>query len=170
MSILVGVLLACAVAGVLAGIVWEWVWTPPSGIAYQGRWVLDEDGLPHEFSGTGWYVVVAASAGLLLGLATAVAARDREVLRLAALAVGAVLAGWVMFHVGHALGPPDPARLARGADDLTAIPGDLRVGGAELHERWYALDSAAFVALPAGALLGFAAVMLGLGPRRRSDG
>ena len=57
------VLVAAAALGALAGVVWEWVWTPPSGVAFQGKFVLDENGLPGEFSGTGWYVVVAAAAG-----------------------------------------------------------------------------------------------------------
>ena len=160
------VVAASVVVGALAGVVWEWVWTPPSGIAYQGRWVLDEDGLPSEFSGTGWYVVVAAAAGILLGAGTALATRDDEVVSLVAVAVGAVLAGWLMFYVGHGLGPPDPRSVAPGADDLTAIVGDLRVGGAGVHPRLYALDSPAFVALPAGALLAFAALLLSLAPRR----
>lgn len=164
------VLVAAAAVGALAGVVWEWVWTPPSGIAYQGRWVLDENGLPSEFSGTGWYVVVAAAAGLLLGTGTALATREDEVVTLLAVAIGAVLAGWLMFHVGHRLGPPDPRALASGADDLTAIVGDLRVGGAGVHPRPYALDSPAFAAFPAGALLAFAALVLGLAPGRRSGG
>lgn len=163
------VLLALAV-GALAGVVWEWVWTPPSGIAYQGRFVLDENGLPAEFSGTGWYVVVAAAAGLLLGAATALTTRDREVATLVVLAVASVLAGWVMFHVGHDLGPADPRAIASGAKDLTAIDGDLRIDGAGLHPRPWALDSPAFVAFPGGALLGFAAVLLSVVPRSRSRG
>ncbi len=163
------VLVAAAVLGALAGVVWEWVWTPPSGVAFQGRFVLDENGLPGEFAGTGWYVVVAAAAGVLLGAGAALMSRDGEVATLVAVAVGAVLAGWLMFHVGHALGPPDPAVLAASADDLTAIKGDLRVGGAGLHPHVYAFDSAAFVAFPAGALLAFSAVLLALTPRRRTD-
>lgn len=164
------VVAAAAVLGALAGVVWEWVWTPPSGIVVQGRWLLDETGLPSEFSGTGWYVVVAAAAGLLLGAGTALTARDGEVVSLVAVALGAVLAGWLMFHVGHELGPPDPRPIARGADDLTAVVGDLRVGGAGVDPRIYALDSPAFVAFPAGAVLAFAALLLSLGPRRRSRG
>ncbi len=164
------VLVAAAVLGALAGVVWELIWTPPSGIAYQGKFVLDENGLPGEFSGTGWYVVVAAAAGILLGAGAALATRDGEIVSLAAVALGAVLAGWLMFHVGHALGPPDPGPIAAKADDLTAIVGDLRVGGAGLHPRPFALDSAAFVAFPAGALMAYAALLLAVAPRRRTDG
>ncbi|WP_426244219.1 hypothetical protein [Nocardioides sp. LHG3406-4] len=162
------VLLLAAALGALAGVVWEWVWTPPSGVAYRGHWVLDENGLPTEFSGTGWYILIAAAGGIVLGAGTALLTRDGEVASLVTVTLGALLAGWLMFHVGHDLGPPDPATLAAGADDLTAIPGDLRVGGAGLHPRPYALDSAAFVAFPAGALLAFAGLLLGLAPRRPS--
>ncbi|WP_248582122.1 hypothetical protein [Nocardioides sp. InS609-2] len=162
------VLVGAAVLGSLAGVVWEWVWTPPSGVAYQGRFVLDENGLPGEFSGTGWYVVVSAAAGILLGAGAALLSRDGEVVSLVAVALGAVLAGWLMFQIGHSLGPPDPAVLAASADDLTAINGDLRVGGAGVHPHVYTFDSAAFVAFPAGALLAFSALVLALTPRRRT--
>lgn len=160
------ILVAAAVLGVLAGVVWEWIWSPPSGVAYEGRFVLDQNGLPSEFSGTGWYIVVAAVAGILLGVGAALVSRDGEVVSLVAVSVGAVLAGGLMFHVGHALGPPDPAVLAASAEDLTALRGDLRVGGVGGRPHFYTFDSAAFVAFPAGALLAFSALVLMLSPRR----
>ena len=39
--------------------------------------------------------------------------------------VGAALAGFLMWRVGHALGPPDPRTVAATADDFDPIPSDL---------------------------------------------
>ena len=60
-----------AVAGALAGAVWEWVWTPPVGVAVHHQWLQDESGLRGDFSATGTYVLVAVAAGLLTGVVVA---------------------------------------------------------------------------------------------------
>ena len=98
LRVMVLVLLAFAVAGAVAGVVWVWVWTPPSGVVLDGRWVHDPVGLSQDFAGTGWYVVVAAVAGLLTALAVSCWSR-RELVTLGATVLGAVLACWVMFNV-----------------------------------------------------------------------
>lgn len=159
LRVMVLVLLAFAVAGALAGVVWVWVWTPPSGVVIDGRWVHDPVGLSQDFAGTGWYVVVAAVAGLLTALAVSWWSRH-ELVTLGATVLGAVLAGWVMFQVGHALGPEDPQVLAQGRVDLTALPGELEVAGAEDGPPLPRPGSSAFVAFPAGALAALAAVFL----------
>ena len=112
------VLVVFAVAGALAGVVWEWLWTPPTGVALDEQFLLDGDGLRGEFSGTGLYVVVAAVAGLLLGVLVAVLSDRDELVTLVVVAVGSVLAGWLMLRTGVALGPPDPAPLAQGGRRL----------------------------------------------------
>lgn len=134
---------AFGVAGVLAAVVWEWLWIPPTGVAVNGEWFLDSEGLPRDVSGTGLYVLVAVVVGVLLGTIAAMTARSRELVTLAAVVLGSVLAAAVMGVVGPALGPPDPRPLAVSADDRTPLPADLRVEGA-----------AAYAALPAGALTG----------------
>ena len=141
--------------GAVAGVVWEWVWTPPLGVVSHHHWVQDEVGLRGDFSGTGLYVVVAAGAGLLAGLVAALLSRRHEVVSLAALFVGSLLAGWLMYRVGLALGPADPAVLARSAPALTRLPGVLTVSGAS-----------PFLCLPAGALVSLTIVFVG--PRRTS--
>ena len=55
------VLFLCVAAAALAGVVWQWVWTPPVGVAFGGDWTLDAAALTGDFSGTGWYVVVGRS-------------------------------------------------------------------------------------------------------------
>ena len=77
---------------------------------------------------------------------------------LAAVLVGAVLAGWVMVQVGQALGPPDPRQLAKTAPERTRLPSDLRIAG-----------KSPYVAFPAGATLGLAVVLLWLSKRHAGD-
>ena len=149
------ILLLCAVVGALAGVVWQWVWTPPVGVAYQGDWTLDTAALTDDFSGTGWYVVVGSAAGLLVGVAAGLLFDHDELFTLGAVVVGSVLGAWVMKEVGVALGPSDPLALAKAAEDFTRIPGSLEVVG---RSPW--------AAFPAGALAGLAVTLLGVGHRR----
>ena len=157
---LVLVLVVFAIAGILAGVVWERLWTPSSGLVVDNTWYLDADGVQDDFSGTGLYVLVALAAGALLGLGTGLATRGLELVTLAAVALGSVTAAWVMLLTGTSLGPPDPRPLADGREDYTAISSDLRVVG-----------KAPYVALPAGALTTLAACFIGLtgSPRTGSD-
>ncbi len=153
-SLTIGLL---GLSGVVAGLVWEWLWTPPTGVVVGQRWFLDEQGLRDDFSGTGSYVAVALLVGLLVGAAIAVRLDHAELVTLAAVVVGSGLAAWVMYRVGVMAGPPDPAPLAETVKDGTALPARLRVGG------W-----SPFVAFPGGALLGLLMVYFGLARRQRT--
>ncbi|MGD9961263.1 hypothetical protein [Nocardioides sp.] len=152
---ILAILATSLVVGVVAGFVWERIWTPPTGAAFQGKWILDGDGLPKDFSSTGIYVLVAVVAGLLVGTVTSLAFDHDEVVTLAAIVVGSLVATAVMWWVGTTLGPPDPAVLAKTADDFEPIVGDLGVSG-----------KGAFCALPFGAVLSAAAVFFFKPPRR----
>lgn len=147
-------LVVCAVAGVLAGAVWQWLWTPSTGVVVDHKWLLGLDGLRAEFSATGLYVLVASVAGLLVGTLCGLFLDRAELVTLVAVLVGAALAGWVMVQVGQVLGPPDPRELAETARNGTRLPSDLRIVGAS-----------PYVAFPAGATLGLAVVLLGLAKR-----
>ncbi len=144
-----------AVVGAVAGVVWEGVWTAPVGFVVQNKWYLEPSGPDYEFSGTGWYVVVALLAGAVSAGAMAWFLPRRELTTLVAVAVGSVVAGWVMFKVGHALGPADPQLLAAGQPDLTQIPSSLLVAG-----------GSAYTAFPIGALVALVFVFL-VSPGRR---
>jgi len=151
------VLVAFLVVGAIAGAVWEWLWTPPTGVSVEGEWYLDAEGVQDDFSGTGLYVLVAVMTGAVLGLVSALSARSHELITLAVVAAGSLAAGWVMALTGSTLGPPDPRPLAGKLDDYTAIPADLRVVGA-----------APYAAFPTGALTALAACFVGLDGSRRS--
>lgn len=149
----VAVLLVFAVGGVLCGLLWVWWWSPPSGVVADHTWYPDLDGVRGMFSGTALYVIIALAAGLLLGAGCAWLFSRVELVTLAAIAVGSVLAAWLMYQTGTALAPPDPQVAAASAPDDTRLRGTLEVSG----------DSP-FAALPAGALAGAAAVFIGLTP------
>lgn len=142
------------VAGALAGVVWELLWTPPSGIVLEGQFSLTSSGMTQTFGGTALYALIGGLGGLVLGAAAALRADGAELLTLAAVAVGALLAVPVMALVGVTLGPPDADEAARGQEDYTLLQQDLRVEGA-----------GAYLAFPSGALLGAAGVFLALSRR-----
>ena len=152
---LLAVLAVTIVAGAVAGLVWEWLWTPPVGVVQDHRWVLDEAALRDDFSGTGTYIAVAAVFGVLVGAFVALLFDRAELVTLIAVVVGSVVAGWLMYRVGLAVGPPDPRGLARTAREGAHLPGLL-----EVHGR------STFVAFPSGALVGLVVVFLGLSRRR----
>jgi hypothetical protein len=174
------VLATFAVVGAIAGVVWEWLWTPPLGIVYRGQWILEPSGPDYAFSGTGWYVVVALAAGLLTALALGWVLVSGEITTLVAAVVGSVLAGWLMFTVGHSLGPPDPRPLAAAKDDLERLPSDLRVAVKDpdsahatvleardpVGGRLYSVTSSASLSFPLGTTVGLALVWFTTGGRR----
>jgi hypothetical protein len=141
-----GILVSFLLTGGLCGWLWEALWTPPSGVAYRHKWVLDGAGMPRDFDGTGTYFVIAVLAGLLVGLVVSVVFDASAMLTLAVVLAGAALGGYVMWQVGTLLGPPDPATVAKHAEDLAPVPGSLEVHG---------LGS--FLAFPLGAVTGTAA-------------
>lgn len=151
------VLAACAAAGALAGVVWEAWWTPPIGVVSDHSWTVDFFQSRELFSATALYVVVGVLSGGVVGAASAFFVDQVELVTLATVVVGSVLAAWLMLQVGSALAPPDPAVLARTAADDTRLPGTLEVSG-----NW------PLGAFPAGALLGVAVIYIGLTSTRRS--
>ena len=153
------VVAAAALVGAACGALWELWWTPPTGLVLDHVWYPDLEGVKETFAGTGSYVVVALAGGVLLGAVCAWIFDRAELVTLAAVAAGSVLAAWLMFEVGTAMAPPDPTAAASTADDYTELPGTLEVEG-----------DGAFVAFPAGAMTGIAVVFIGLAPTRRLQG
>ena len=157
-------------AGVVGGVLWEWVWTPPRGVVLRKEWVQDPVAVGADFSATGWYVVLAVVAGACVAAALAWLLPGHELVTLLAVTPAAVLAGWLMYQVGHALGPADPDVLARTAEPLTELPDDLTLGGLERAPRFLRLEPSAVLAFPGGALLGLAATALSTDGRIRRWG
>jgi hypothetical protein len=150
-----------AAAGVGGGYAWRYLWTPPEGVARGGGWVPTpvEEGLQNDFSGVGWYVVVALALGVALGALTAFVLDRAEILGVVVAVLGSALAAYLVLTVGERLSPPDPDEVASGSADETEIPGDLEFDG------WTPLLSA-----PVGALTALSTVYLLTSRRRVAEG
>lgn len=142
-------------AGAVAGVIWQAVWDAPTGVVYADDWYLSPSGPDVGFSGTALYVLVASLTGLVAGLAISVL-RGHETLTVLATVVAALVAGWLMYAVGHAMGPDDPRPMAQGGKDLTELPSDLTLAASDdSRQPW---RSTALLAMPAGALAALSAV------------
>jgi hypothetical protein len=143
-----------AVGGAVAGLVWHWLWRPPSGVVLDGVWYPDAAGLTEVFSATGLYVLVGVVTGLLLGVTSGLLLARRPLVTLALVAVASALAGWLMLVVGQVGAPPDPQPLAARAANGATLPGTLAVSG------W-----SPFVAVPVGALAGLCTILICVSPK-----
>jgi hypothetical protein len=133
----VSILLAYAVLGAVAGVVWETIWTPPGQVITQHQVFYDSyASLRRVFTGTGYYVMVGAVASALLALVVALLARGREILTLVLVIIGSLVAAWVMLKVGTALAPGDPAGLAAHTTARTPVQGQLQVQGKSPYLIW----------------------------------
>ncbi len=144
------VVAAFAGVGALGGVLWYRLWDVPDGVVAGHQWYTGESGLRDDFAGVGWYVAISVLAGLLLGALAAWLCDRSELVTLAAVVGGSVLAAYLMLRVGYHLSPPDPELLARTADDGTRLDGALRV------DSWPPRG-----AFPFGALLGLGLVYAG---------
>jgi hypothetical protein len=150
------VVVVAVVLATLTALVWVTLWTPPTGFAWQGRFLLDSSGLRADVDGTALYVLCAVGGGVLLGVFAAFQAHEPR-LTLTAVLVGAGLAAVLMVAWGHQLEPLDAARLAKSAADGTKMSGDLTVVG-----------RAPLLAWPISALASYLLLVLWLTPRDRA--
>jgi DivIVA domain-containing protein len=131
------VLLAYAVVGVVAGVVWEWIWTPPGEVIAQHQ--IFYDGYPslrRVFTGTGIYVLVGAGASAVVALSVCALTRGRELLVLVLVLVGSAIGAALMWRVGTHLGPSDPTGLAAHTVARTPVSGNLTVAGKSPYLVW----------------------------------
>ena len=160
-----GVLVCSLPLGAALGVLWHWWWSPPLGIVVQGQWVLQPAGPDLAFDGTALFVLIGVVVGLVAGVAVGYLVRDAEFLVLGSVLLGSLVAAWLMYTVGHVLGPPDPRTLAAGLDDWETLPASLGLGEGV---RFPPFGSTAGLALPLGAVLGTAVSLLTSdGARRR---
>jgi hypothetical protein len=103
----------------------------PSGVVLDHRWYPDpwDPGQRDAFAATGWYVVIALVAGVLLGVLAGWLSRAPELVTLAAVVVGSVAAAVVMRLVGLHGAPPDPQLAAAHAAEGTRLSGTIAAPG-----------------------------------------
>jgi hypothetical protein len=133
----VGVVLAYVVVGAVAGVVWEWLWTPPTQVVQKhDLFYTDYASLRRVFSGTGLYALVSAVASAGVALVAGLLTRRHELLILGAVVLGSLAAAFTMHAVGVALGPPDPAAVAATAADGKKVSAQLVVNGKTPYAVW----------------------------------
>jgi hypothetical protein len=147
----------------VVGYGWYRLWDSPPGVAFEGEWypVPTDEGYRSIFGATATYVLLGAVAGLVLGILAALLARTSELVTLAAVVVGTAVAAWLSYRLGTSLGPPDPAAIAKTAQDFEEIPGNLAITG-----------HSPFVAWTFGGLLGVTSTYLltsGMAESRRRE-
>lgn len=157
-AVIVGVLL---VLGMVAGLVWPFLGTPVEFLRTRTGVTADEVQLGRQFDNEGWYVVLAAVAGVLAGLGLTLwrdrrASTDRDgadrdgdpVVTVLLLLLASCLAAWVMKEVGTALGPPPVDGVLAHAKVGATAPGPVAVR-----------TKAAYLVWPIATLAGAAVVL-----------
>lgn len=145
-----------AVVGVVGGLLWEAAWTPEPGEVLKHVWypISWDRAMPTDFAGTGWYVVIGMVAGVIVGGLAAWLLDRAELVTLAAVVVGGLLAAYLMRVVGLHRGPGDPQQIAKTAPDRTKLPSELRLAS------WWLLT-----VVPGAALAALGVVFLTVSKR-----
>jgi hypothetical protein len=128
---------AYLVVGVVCGVLWWWLWDPAMFTKVRGGGgSMGEVQLGRRFAADGWYVVIAAVAGLVLG-AGMMLWRTRDVLLTTILVVlGSGVAAGAMVVTGHLLGPVDPDVALASVAPGTEVPTQLGVSSAAVYLVW----------------------------------
>jgi hypothetical protein len=147
-------------AGVVGGVLWSQVVSPADFTKLANGGSMGEDELARQFGSDGWFVVIGAVAGFLLGIVlTLWRARD-PLLTVVLLVVGGGLAAVVAATVGHLLGPGSTSQALAAAKVGGKVAERLDVGtGAHTGLGWDTLPF--YLSWPVGAVLGAVVVLLG---------
>lgn len=150
------VVLAWFVALALIGAVIWWQVTP---LAEYTRTTtnaqMGEEQLGRQVNADGWFFTIAAIGGLLSGIAL-LALRRRDPLAMVVLvALGGLLASWLMLRLGIWLGPADPKDVLTGVAVGDKVPLQLKTSAHGLFFVW-----------PVAALIGAVGVIWGLDENR----
>jgi hypothetical protein len=142
------VLVSFAVAAVLVGLIWPHLVDPVVVERTDAGLLTDEVALGDRFDVVGWYALLAAGAGLLLGAVLAATRRTHEVVTLLAVVACACLAAWLSAEVGSWVGPDDPNQ----------VLADAEVGDTA-EDRIVLTADVAYLVWPVAALIGSATVL-----------
>jgi hypothetical protein len=138
---------ACLAVGLLAGAIWAVAAPRPSVVAVEDGAALDPLTTEAFFGGDGWFVVVVAASGMLVGIGTWTRTRDDGVGALLGLAMGGLLGAVVAWRVGVWLAgdpivaPPPPGE---------RVDAPLRLGARGAIFAWPVVAVTAYFVLTAG--------------------
>ena len=141
-------LAAFVVAAVVVGALWPQLVDPVVVEVTELGLLTDEVALGERFDTVGWYSLLGAGSGLLLGAILTARGRAHEVATLLAVLAGACLAAWLSARVGTWLGPGDAEQALAGAEP-----------GSTAEERITLTTDAAYLTWPIAALLGSTLVL-----------
>jgi hypothetical protein len=130
------VLGAGALLGLVAGVALPQLADPVTVTRTATGLVRDEVALSEQFDVDGWYTVLAAIGGFLLGAVMLAWRRTDEVVTLLAAVAGAFLASWLSAAVALTLGPDDPAEKLSDAADGATAPAALALTADVVHWVW----------------------------------
>lgn len=150
------VVLGCAVAGVVVGVVWRLV-VPLAVLEKNATGVVQVGGAETEVAADGWFAVCAAVAGVLAAVAAALLLRSGRLGAVVGLAAGGLLGAVVAWRVGLLLSPPELAASAKAARVDDTFEGPLRMSAYGVLLAW-----------PTAAVITFFAVVAGLDVDSRS--
>ncbi len=149
------VLLACAVAGVVVGVVWELL-TPLPQFRVSGDRILTDGGDGEtDVAADGWFAVCAGVAGVVSAVVAFLRVREARISALAALSLGGLLASVVAWRVGVAVGPDSVRAGAAGLSDGESFSGPLDLSALGV-----------LVTGPLTSVITYFALAAGLDPRR----
>lgn len=133
----VSVVLALFLAvGVLSGAIWPQLVDPVTVTKGELGLTTSEAALAERFDNDGWYSVLAAGCGLVLGLVLSAWRRADEVVTLLGVVAGASLAAWLSAHVGTLVGPDDPHQVLATAPVGATAPGMVSVSSTAAYFVW----------------------------------
>ena len=133
--------------GLVAGVVWPQLVDPVVFTRTADDVASGEVALAEQFDADGWYVVLAAVAGVVAGVVLTLW-RDRDpVATVVLLLLGSCVAAWVMQQVGTALGPPDAREALRDAAVGTTAPDRTTVRATAAYAVWPMATSLGAVAV-----------------------
>jgi hypothetical protein len=122
--------------GVACGVVWWLLVEPATFTKVASGGSMGEDELAKRFNADGWYAVIAAVAGLTVGLLLTLWRSRDFVLTTVLLVVGSGIAAAAMALSGHLLGPGDPNAALAAAAPGTAVPVQLGVDAKACYLIW----------------------------------
>ena len=140
-----------AIAGLVAGVVWVLVVTPPEVTRTGGNATVPTEELAKQVAMDGWFAVIALVAGALSGVLLLAWRRRDPLLMVPLVALGGGLASWLMIQVGKVLGPGDEIAALRRLPDGSQVSEQLRLHATGVAWVWSIAAVFGALALPLGS-------------------
>lgn len=130
-------LLGLVAAGLLAGLLWHLLSSPPSyTIGDDQGAIITEQGMSQIFAMDIWYLFIGMALGLAVGAYAWGLMHQIGWPLMIVVVVGALLAGWLAWQFGQLLGPRDFADRLAAASPGDRVPMDLQLHAVGLTLIW----------------------------------